>query len=90
MYKRLWRLLTGLVAIACGIAFGFLAGIGLVRADPSSLLTSRMGTAESTLGIEPADGVGAAAALDYPSRVLNQSSRRCQPSAASVGRKLGR
>lgn len=59
MYKRLWRLLTGLVAIACGIAFGLLAGMGLVRADqPPGEARSQVVCSEGVASATPSASAG--------------------------------
>lgn len=60
-----WRWLSALLATICGLAFGWVAGTGLVQAAPA------------VVGAAPAD-------TDQPRCCANQSSKRFQPSSASV------
>jgi hypothetical protein len=71
-----WKWLSAVLAIICGLLFGWIAGAGLVQAAP--LERPDAGLAECA-GPAPQGPVA-----DQPRRAFSQSSVRCQPSSASV------
>ena len=78
MKGRWWRWFSAAIAAVCGVAFGWVAGTGVARADPPPVTAS-----------EPAVRVVCAKDADQ-TFLENHSSRRFQPSSASALRKLGR
>ncbi len=77
MHGRWWRWLSALLAALCGLAFGWVAGSGVVRAAgpqalaPEAVVTAAAGPPED----RPA----------YAARCAeNHASRRCQPSSAAA------
>jgi hypothetical protein len=73
-----WRWLSAAIAAVCGVAFGWVAGVGVARADSPPVAASE--PAARVVGVTDAD----------QTFFENHSSRRFQPSSASVLRKLGR
>lgn len=78
MKRRWWKYVSALIAAACGLAFGWVAGIGVARAEAGHTATAQVVVC-----------VRAPFCADQPC-AENHSSRRFQPSAASSLRKLGR
>ncbi len=78
MKRGWWRWLSAAIAAMCGVAFGWVAGTGVARADPPPVAASA-----------PAARVVGAMRADQ-TFFENHSSRRFQPSSASALRKLGR
>jgi|APTNR8051073442_1049403.scaffolds.fasta_scaffold17366_3 hypothetical protein len=71
-----WKWLSAVLAIVCGLVFGWIAGAGLVQAAPLAAMNAPP-------AVQAAQGwVGS----DQPRRALSHSSARFQPSAAAAGR----
>jgi len=78
MKGRWWRWLSALLAMLCGLAFGWVAGTGVARAEDDRGAT----------GKHEVSATAVPAAVQTCAE--NHSSRRFQPSSASSLRKLGR
>lgn len=73
-----WRFLSAVLAALCGLAFGWVAGAGVARAEADHSATPASTDCAIT------------ACAAAQTRVENHSSRRFQPSSAASLRKLGR
>ena len=73
-----WKVLSAVFAALCGLAFGWVAGAGVARAEADHSATQ--GRADPAIASSVVDQMW----------VENHSSRRFQPSSAASLRKLGR
>lgn len=84
MRRGWWRWLSALLATLCGLAFGWVAGSGLVHA---AAMEARGGIAvECRVGALKSEGrlgLPSPASHDQTRCLANQSSSRFQPSSAS-------
>ena len=68
-----WKRLSAVLAVICGLVFGWIAGAGLVQAAPISAMNAQFGECSAQ------DWSGG----DQPRRSFSQSSARFQPSSAA-------